>query len=352
MEAAAFDECLVRHPEKALQTLVPFLVSRQVFAGAGKVGGHTENLRYQVSQRADFLECVFGLETTHHRPIINTRDEPHADPERFRRLHLILGDANMCEFTGFLKVGSTQLVLMMLEDGFINEDFSLKDPLAAVKAMAVRFDAEVELANGKRLTALELQQAFLEQAAAYCRSGGSGHLPRVEEILTCWHYALGGPKQLRISSDLDIEDDPLEMRRRLDWVLKLWLLNRYRQEKNLAWDNPVLRVLDLKYHQIDPRKGIFYHLQNQGLTDRVVDSDDIARFIRKAPTDTRAYFRGQCIENFPEELCLVNWEVVGFNHGKIRRLVPLLNPLKGTREQVAEIFTRSRSSRELIKMLT
>jgi Pup amidohydrolase len=351
MEAAAFDECLVRRPEQALKTLVPFLVSRQVFAGAGKVGGRTETPGYQVSQRSDFLECVFGLETTHHRPLINTRSEPHADPARFRRLHLILGDANMCEFAGFLKVGSTQLVLMMLEDGFIGEDFSLKDPLAAVQAISARFNAEVELANGKRRTALELQQAFLEHAASYRRSGGADHLPRVEEILTCWHYALGGLKQLRVSAGYDLDDDPLELRRRLDWVLKLWLLNRYRQEKNLAWDNPVLRVLDLQYHQIDPRKGVFYHLQYQGLTERLLDDEDIVRYAVKAPPDTRAYFRGRCIENFPEDLCLVNWEVVGFDHGKVRRLVPLLNPLQGTREQFAEIFARSRNSKELLKRL-
>lgn len=351
MDVAAVAECLVKHPEKAVRTLVPFLVSRQVFAGSGKVDGGLKTPGYQVSQRAEFLESVFGLETTHHRPIINTRNEPHADPERFCRLHLILGDSNMCEFAGFLKVGSTQLVLMMLEDGFIGEDFCLQDPLAAVKAISGRFDAEVELGNGKRWTAVELQQAFLEQASAYRRSGGADHLPRVEEILTCWHYALGGLKQLKISPAFDLEDDPLEMRRRLDWVLKLWLLNRYRREKNLAWDNPVLRVLDLQYHQIDPRKGVFYHLQSQGLTERLVDDDDIARLVGEAPPDTRAYFRGRCIENFPEELCLVNWEVVGFDHGKVRRLVPLLNPLQGTREQFAEIFAQSRNSRELFKRL-
>lgn len=352
LAAEAHEDFLVRNPDKALKVLVPFLVSRQVLTGAGKVGDWRTKADYQVSQRADFMECVFGLETTHNRPLINTRDEPHADPERFRRLHLILGDANMCEFAGFLKVGSTQLVLMMLEDGFIQQDFSLKEPLAAIKAITARFDVEVELANGKKSTAVDLQQDFLDLAKAYRRTGAARDLPLLEDILFCWEYALGGLKQLKISPGYDLEADPLELRRRLDWVLKLWLLNRYRLEKGLAWDHPLLRVLDLQYHNIDPREGIFYHLQAQGLTERVVDDEEIDRFVRQSPPDTRAYFRGRCIEKFPKELCLVNWEVVGFDHGKVRRLVPLLNPLKGTRAQFEEIFAQSRSSRDLLKKLT
>jgi proteasome accessory factor PafA2 len=352
MDAEAHQECLVRDPDKALKTLVPFLVSRQVLAGAGKVGGWQRETNYQISQRADFLECVFGLETTHHRPLINTRQEYHADPERFRRLHLVLGDANMCEFAGFLKLGTTQLVLMMLEDDFIRDDFRLKDPLAALKAISANYEAEMELADARKLTAVDLQQNFLGQAAAYRQTGAADHLPQVEEILTGWHYVLEGLRRLRISDDFHLDDDPLELRRRLDWVLKLWLLNRCRRDKGLGWDSPLLRVLDLQYHHIDPQEGIFYHLQTQGFTERMLEDDDIARFTRQAPPDTRAYFRGRCIEQFPDELCLVNWEVVGFDHGKVRRLVPLLNPLKGTREQFAEIFAESRNSRELLKRLT
>ncbi len=351
LEAEAHQECLVRNPDKALQTLIPFLVTRQVLAGAGKVGGWPREAPYQVSQRADFLESLFGLETTHNRPLINTRDEHHADPKRFRRLHLILGDANMCEFASFLKVGSTQLVLMMLEDGFIKEDFRLEDPLAALKKISTRFDCQVELANGKKSTAVELQERFLEQAAAYPHIGGGPQEPKVEEIVACWEYALKGLKQLRLSADLDLEDDPLELTRRLDWVMKLWLFGRYRREKGLMWDNPVLRVLDLQYHNIDPKDGIFYHLQGQGLTERMLDDGDIARFVKEAPPDTRAYFRGKCIEKFPEEVYLVNWEVVGFDHGKIHRMVPLVNPFKGTRAQFQEIFEHSQNSRDLLEML-
>ena len=354
MEAETHEDYLVSSPQKALETLIPFLITRQIFTGTGKVGGAgtgPQKTPYQISQRAEFMEVLFGLETMYARSIINTRAEHHADKKRFRRLHLILGDANMCEFAGFLKVGSTQIVLQMIEDGFIIEDFTFKDPLNAIKQVSARFDSQVELADGRKSTAMELQRRFLERAKEYRKIRNVPHVPEVDSILECWAYALEGQEELKLSSDFNLENDPMEIKRRLDWVLKLWLINRYRQGKNLDWDHPKLRVLDLQYHNIDAREGIFYQLQDQGLTENMLDDTEITRSVWEAPTDTRAYFRGKCIEKFPKEIRLVNWEVMSFDQGEIDRMVPLLNPLKGTREQFQEVFEKSRDSRELLALI-
>ncbi len=166
MEAEAHDDCLTRNPGKALRSLVPFLVTRQLFTGAGRVGsekGGKMGSPYLISQRAHFIETVFGLETMYARPIINTRAEHHADPKRFRRLHLILGDANMSEFAGFLKIGCAQIALQMLEDDFSTEDFTLKDPVRSLRKVA-EFDFVLELADGRTVGALDIQRAFLDKA--------------------------------------------------------------------------------------------------------------------------------------------------------------------------------------------
>lgn len=350
MEAETHADYLIHSPQKALESLVPFLITRQIFAGTGKVGGEgtkPQKTPYQVSQRADFMEGVFGLETMYSRPIINTREEHHADSKRFRRLHLILGDANMCEFAGFLKVGSTQIVLQMIEDGFFIENFTLKDPVNAIKQISAGFHSQIDLVDGRKSTAMELQRRFLERAKEYRKVKDVPHVPEVDSILECWAYALEGLEGLKLSPDFNLEEDPMDLKRRLDWVLKLWLINRYRQGRNLEWDHPQLSVLDLQYHNINPREGIFYRMQDQGLTERVLNDAEITRFVQAAPIDTRAYFRGKCIEKFLKEIYLVNWEVVGFDQGEVYRMVPLLNPLKGTREQFGEVFDQSRDAREL-----
>jgi proteasome accessory factor A len=354
VEAGTHEEYLVRSPQKALGTLVPFLITRQIFAGTGKVGGKSRGSQkrpYQIYQRADFMESLFGLETMYARPIINTREEHHADPKRFRRLHLILGDANMCEFATFLKVGSTQIVLQMLEDGFFTEDLTLKDPLNAVKKISAEYNGGVELADGRSFTAVELQWRFLERAREYQKIKSVSHVPDMKSILECWAYALDGLEQLRFSSDFAIEEDPMGLQARLDWVLKLWLINRFRQGKNLEWDDPQLKVLDLQYHNIDTQEGIFYRLQRQGLVERIVDDKEVNHYIQNAPGNTRAYFRGKCIEKFPQEIRAVNWEIVGFDQGEIHRMVPLLNPLKGTFDQFGRVFDQSQSVPELLDFI-
>jgi proteasome accessory factor A len=354
MDAAAHEKYLVRDPEKAVRSLIPFLVTRQIFAGAGKIGGEVDEsreTRYQISQRADFLEKLFGVETMYARPIINTREEHHADSAHFRRLHLILGDANMCEFAAFLKIGTTQIVLQMMEDDFLTGHLALADPLGAMKRISADFAASVDLADGRRLTAMEIQRAFLDLAVDYLDKGSGSGVPEAEFILEQWAYALDGLEDLKLSDDLMLVDDPLELARRLDWVLKLWLITRFRQGKDRTWDPQGLRVLDLQYHNILPREGIFRRLQSQGLTERFLSDSDIALFVNEPPSDTRAYFRGKCVEKFAKEVYLVNWEVVGFDHGDVRRMVPLLNPLKGTKALCQDVLEKAENSRELIGFL-
>lgn len=353
MEAESHERCLVRNPDRAMRSLVPFLVTRQLFAGAGRLGsedGGASAKPYVISQRAHFMEQVFGLETMYARPIINTREEHHADPKRFRRLHLILGDANMSEFACFLKIGSTQIVLQMLEDDFFTEDLTLKDPVDALRKTAEGAFL-LELADGRTIGALDIQRLILAHAERYCRSGMGSDVPDAPLILQHWAHALDGIEKLRLSKDFEIIDDPLELGRRLDWVAKLWLMQRFRQGRNRAWDSPELRVFDLQYHNIDPANGLFWHLQNQDLIERILEESEILHRVKEPPPDTRAYFRGKCISKFADEILRINWEVVGFNHGEIHRMVPLLNPLKGTREQFQDVFDRCSNSRELLEMV-
>jgi proteasome accessory factor A len=354
MDAAAHQYWLVDHLDAAARVLIPFLVTRQVFAGAGKVGGeapHSQAACYQISQRADFIENIFGLETVYARPIINTRQEHHADARRFRRLHLILGDANMCETAQFLKLGSTQIVLQMMEDDFFDEDLTLKDPLKAIRQLSMAPLAPLELKDGRRLTAMQIQRRFQEKASAFVPSEMAAKVPEQETICALWSEVIDGLEQLRLSPRFDMEDDPGHLHRKLDWVLKLWLLNRYRDKRGGNWDHPLLRVLDLTYHHIDPGKSLFYRLQNDGIAARLIDDDEIGHYVQNPPEDTRAYFRSRCIEKYAAEILLVNWEVVAFNHGRVNRMVPLLNPLKGTRTQFADLFDEARDSVELIARL-
>lgn len=354
MDATDHQAWLVENPHWAARVLIPFLVTRQVMAGAGKVGSEGSARRgvlYQVSQRADFMENLFGLETMYARPIINTRAEHHADAGRFRRLHLIMGDANLCETAAFLKLGTTQIVLKMMEDHFIREDLTLQNPLKAIRQVSTAFDHPLEMSKGPPMTALQIQRRLLERAEAYQYSDAAAQLPDYGLIVERWAKVLDGLEGLKLSTDLDIEDDPGDLIRKLDWVLKLWLLNRYRHSRNCGWDHPWLQVLDLHYHGLDDGEGLFYHLQADGMTDRLIADAEIGHFVDQAPEDTRAWFRSRCIQKFAAEILWLNWEVVGFNHGNVHRMIPLLNPLQGTRDQFEGLFAEARNSVELISRL-
>ncbi|MEJ2659995.1 MAG: proteasome accessory factor PafA2 family protein, partial [Desulfobacteraceae bacterium] len=225
------------------------------------------------------------------------------------------------------------------------------DPIQALRRISINHDAPVEMGDGGNLRAVQVQRLFLEKAEAFKGSAGAAVIPDYEKILSLWADVLDGLGGLRLSRNFDIEDDPGDLVRKLDWVLKLWLVNRYRKARDDAWDHPLLPVLDLQYHRVDNLEGIFYKLQRDGMTARICDDDEIRRYIDRAPEDTRAYFRSRCIQEYAREIFLINWEVIGFDHGEVHRMVPLLNPLKGPREQFEDLFAHAGDSSALIAAL-
>ena len=245
-----------------VRDLTPFFVSRQVFTGAGKVGleapwDERGRHAFQLSQRADFFETEVGLETTLKRPIINTRDEPHADPEKYRRLHVIIGDANLCEVAQFLKLGTTAIVLKMIEDGFL-PDFSLVNPVSSLHDVSrdVTLSVEVQLADGRSMTALQLQWEYLELARKYVDR--EDDTAENHEVLDRWESVLHA-----------LTGDPMTLSGQLDWVAKLNLLEGYRARDGLAWSDPKLRAIDLQYHDVRRDRGLYNRLEASGKVERL-----------------------------------------------------------------------------------
>ena len=283
--------------------LLPFLVSRQVIAGAGKVGieAQEHELRpgqFQISQRADFMETDLGVDTMHDRPILNTRDEPHADPSKFRRLHLIVGDANMCEYATALKVGTTRVVLDLIERHQA-PNLELENPVNAIRALSRDPDLKtvVRRKNGQTVTGVELQQAYLD--AAQKTLGGEDE--ETDWILNEWQIALELLKNNRFA-----------LVGQLDWVTKQWLLETFIKEENLQWSDPWLTSLDLEYHNVNPDRGLFLILEKEGRVKRLVTDNDIIAAMGEGPSDTRGGIRGLCIQRFSPMIQSVQWEGIQF----------------------------------------
>jgi proteasome accessory factor A len=331
-----------------VRVLLPWFVSRQVFTGAGKVG--SENgagvVDYQISQRADFFEEEVGLETTLKRPIVNTRDEPHADPQRYRRLHVIAGDANLCEVATFLKVGTTAIVLSMTEDDAIGKDLALAAPVAAMRAVShdPTCRATVELADGSRCTAVELQWEFLRLARKYADETG---------LATCGGESVGGMVLDRWEQVLvALEDDPRALDGQLDWVTKLALLDAYAARDSLAWGDPKLALLDLQYHDVRPERSLYERLVQAGTVERLVTEAEVTEAIAHPPASTRAYFRGRCLERWPDAVVAANWDSIILDVGTdpLKR-IPMMEPLRGTSAHVEALFAQSRTPADLVSRL-
>ena len=331
---------IVRH-------LTPFFVSRQVVAGQGRVGigqdGRGEG--FQLSQRADFFEVEVGLETTLKRPIINTRDEPHADAERYRRLHVIIGDANLSEISTYLKLGTTSLVLAMIEDKFLTVDLSVEEPVSSLRA--VSHDPSLKhlltLRSGRQLTAVQLQMEYLEQARKYVEDRFGGDVDaQTADVLDRWESVL-----------TRLEQDPMLCARELDWVAKLRLLEGYRSRDGLGWGSPRLQLVDLQYSDVRPDKGLYARLVARGAMDRLVDEDEVLAAVEHAPDDTRAYFRGECLRSYPTQVAAASWDSVIFDLGRESLVrVPTLEPLRGTRAHVGELLDRSPTADALVEALS
>jgi len=332
---------LVRH-------LLPWFVTRQVFTGAGKVGGEngTGVTGYQLSQRADFFEEEVGLETTLKRPIVNTRDEPHADPQKYRRLHVIVGDANLCEVATFLKVGTTAIVLAMIEDDFIDKDYSIVGPVPAMRTVShdPTCRATVELVDGGHTTAVELQWEFLRLAQKYADETGlelCGGEDVGQRVLERWEGTLAA-----------LERDPSALDGQLDWVTKRQLLEAYRERDSIGWDDPKLALLDLQYHDVRPDRSLYERLVRAGKVERLVEEEDVTTAMTEPPASTRAYFRGTCLSKWADAVVAANWDSLILDVGSdpLRR-IPMMEPLRGTREHVEALFDECTSPAELVARL-
>jgi len=329
--------------KQIVEHLMPFLVTRQVYAGAGKVGSENRGhpCEFQLSQRADFFETEVALDTMVKRPIINTRDEPHADREKYRRLHMIVGDANLSEYTIYLRTGVTTLVLAMIEDGAIRKSLSLRDPVRAIKEYShdPSCRKELPLESGKKLTAVQIQAEYLEMAYQYVASRSVD--PETKDVLARWQHVLEA-----------LGRDPMELREQIDWVMKRALIEGFMERKSLDWESPQVQMLDLQYHDLRPDKGLYYLLERQGKAERVVTDEEITTAIRRPPEDTRAYFRGECLRRYGPAVFGVNWDSISFSvdDEPIKRIL-MAEPLKGSKAHVEELLANSPTAADLVRNL-
>ncbi|WP_114559212.1 depupylase/deamidase Dop [Desertihabitans aurantiacus] len=324
--------------------LTPFLVSRGVLVGAGRVGrGQSSELPgFQITQRADFFEAEVGLETTVNRPIVNTRDEPHADASRHRRLHVITGDANQSEYATWLKVGTASLVLRLVESGGWRDVPALVDPVRAMHVLShdPSLRATVALEDGRELTALDLQHRVLSAVREHLARHGAG--PEDEEVVAAWQQVLD-----------DLAVDPARCADRLDWVAKQQLVERYRERDGLGWDAPKLALLDLQYADIDPERSLYHALRRAGRVRTLLDDAEVERARTEPPTDTRAFFRGRCMSRFADQVVAASWDSVIFQLDRHRSWVrlPMADPLRGTRAAVGDLLDRAGDAAELLDLL-
>jgi Pup amidohydrolase len=332
---------IVRH-------LTPFFVSRQVVCGAGRVGIGQDGREhgFQVSQRADYFEVEVGLETTLKRPIINTRDEPHADPEKYRRLHVIIGDANLAEVSTYLKVGTTALVLAMIEARFIDRDLGVDQPVRTLRAVShdPTLKELVTLNDGRKLTAVQLQMEYLDLAKKFVEDRlGSDVDEQTADVLARWESVL-----------TRLETDPMQCARELDWVAKLQLLQQYRDRDGLEWDDAKLHLIDLQYADVRPDKGLYHRLVRLGRVERLLSDDEVSRAMHHPPEDTRAYFRGRCLEQYADRIAAASWDSVIFDlpgRESLQR-VPTVDPLRGSKAHVGELLDRCDTAEALFEALT
>ncbi len=311
------------------EVLIPFLVSRQIYAGAGKVLLTARGARYCISQRAEHIWEGVSSATTRSRPIINTRDEPHADAEKYRRLHVIVGDSNMSEYTNFLKVGAAGLMLRMLEEpNVVLRDMTLENPIRAIREIShdITCRRRVRLANGREVSALEIQSEYLTRALKFA---DHHELDTDEKLaLQMWEHCL---TQLAI--------DPLTLDRECDWVIKHNLIENYRARHGLELADPKVALVDLQYHDVNRSRGLFYRMQARGLVERTVTDDDIREAVETPPQTTRARLRGEFIRRAKERRrdYTVDWVHLKLND-QAQRTVLFKDPFKAHDERVDKLI--------------
>jgi len=311
------------------EVLIPFLVSRQIYAGAGKVLQTARGATYCISQRAEHIWEGVSSATTRSRPIINTRDEPHADAERFRRLHVIVGDSNMSEYTNFLKVGTAALMLRMLEEPkVVLRDMTLENPIRAIREIShdPTCRRRVRLANGREASALEIQNEYLTRALRFADHNDLD--PLEKQALDMWEHCL-----------TTIADDPLKLDHEIDWVIKHRLIDAYRERNGLELADARVALIDLQYHDVDRERGLFYRLQKRGLAERVVTDSEISHAVENPPETTRARLRGRFIRaaKARKRDYTVDWVHLKLND-QAQRTVLCKDPFKSHDERVEKLI--------------
>jgi proteasome accessory factor A len=311
------------------EVLIPFLVSRQIYAGAGKVLQTARGARYCISQRAEHIWEGVSSATTRSRPIINTRDEPHADAERFRRLHVIVGDSNMSEYATFLKVGATSILLRMLEDpGVVLRDMTLENPIRAIREIShdTTCRRKVRLANGREASAIDIQSEYLNRARRYQETRGFS--PLEDQALDMWQHCLEG-----------LEKDPWSLDRECDWVIKHRLIERFREREGTPLTHPKVALLDLQYHDVSQDRGLFYKLQQRDLVDRTCTDEEILTAVDQPPQTTRAKLRGDFIRRAKERRrdFTVDWVHLKLND-QAQRTVMCKDPFSAEDERVDRLI--------------
>ena len=327
--------------------IMPHFVSRQIYTGAGKAGSEapgigSDTVPFQLTQRAEFFEEEVGLETTLKRPLVNTRDEPHCDASKYRRLHVIVGDANLAEVSTYLKVGVTAIVLAMIEDDELGGlDLTLASPVPAHRSVSydLGLALPLELADGRRMTALEMQWEELDRARKYAETRGLEAVGEEvgRDVLNRWEAVLSA-----------LETDPMSLAGQLDWVAKYQLLSAYRDRHGLGWGDPKLAAVDLQYHDVSPGRSLFARCN----LERVVTEESVLEAVTEPPHDTRAYFRGRCLQRWSSSIAAANWDSLVFDLGTdpLRR-VPMMEPLRGTAAHVDTLLRAVETPSELLEAL-
>src|ERR1044071_3927934 len=306
--------------DRIVAGILPFLVTRQIFAGAGKMGIEGESSQgdpgiFQISQRADFFSGVVSIDTMNRRPLVNTRDEPHVDASRYRRFHVILGDSNMSEWATAMKIGTTALMLDLIERGE-SPELEIAQPVDANKSISrdQTYDWIIELKDGRKISAIDVERIYLRAAAKLERSEDESSTMDEDRqwVLQEWENVLN-----------DLERDPMSARDRVDWAAKKFLLGALQEEEKLSWGDSWLQSIDLEYHNVDLERGLYYELVRQGAIRRVVSEDDIKTSIFTPPETTRVFFRGRSVARFIDEIASIQWDEIVFAHNSQSRRVAL-----------------------------
>jgi proteasome accessory factor A len=314
--------------QRTIDTLIPYLVTRQIWSGAGKLLNTARGTVYSLAQRAEHIWEGSSSATTRSRPIINTRDEPHADAEMYRRLHVIAGDSNMSEYVTYAKTGVTVALLQMLEDEVVFRDLTLENPIRAIREIShdVTCRRRIRLANGRELSALDIQWEYLERVMRYSRTSDVG--PEVERAISMWEHLLTG-----------LEKDPMTLHREVDWVAKLHLMDRYQLKHNLPLSSPKLALIDLNYHDVNRDRGLYYKMERAGLMDRIVTDTAISKAMVTPPGTTRARLRGEFIRAAKAKRrdFTVDWVHLKLND-QAQRTVLCKDPFKAYDERVDRLI--------------